>query len=261
MRVGIRHAVLLAALVAPGVLVASSTACQAQIEADASAADMTFFYRTPSPALLRRIIRFIDHIPADKKRGAVARAYGFLAGGFLRYPDALDQIIPDDLSTDGQAIVAVGLALAGQAGRAGSIVGRLRLEGAPSPDLARLPRNLDAVPAEDAKLVELLWGASFATGDGKYCQKILDAYVAVANQDGNAADLMTIARGHGLNGEALQQIMQTRGPRVAQTLMSMGSALWSLHANAQLHDFVRQVVSAYVTAHPKDHAAEALLRV
>jgi hypothetical protein len=192
-------------------------------------------------------------------RVAAPAAYGFLGGAFLRYPANLDQIIPTTLSPQGLRVVAVGLHLAGQYDRADAMAARLAASTGATLNMARMPASLDAVPAEDPKLFDLLWGASFATGDGKYCTKILNAYVAVANRDGFAADLLTIARGHGGNTDAVKEIVQRRGIDTARLLINMSTALRSLHANAQQHGFVSQVVNAYVQSHPREPAAIALI--
>jgi len=242
-----------------GALPAASPPSHAQTLAPASEADLTDFYRHPSPALLGQIIVFLDHLPEARMRVAAPAAYGFLAGALRRYPANLDQIIPANLSPQGLRVVAIGLHLAGQYDRADAMAARLAAQGGGALNMARMPASLDTVPAEDPKLFDLLWGASFATGDGQYCAKILAAYAAVANRDANAADLLTIARGHGRDQDAIKAIVQRRGIDTARLLINMSSALWSLHANAQQHDFVRAVVMAYVQAHPREPAALALL--
>jgi hypothetical protein len=103
-----------------------------------------------------------------------------------------------------------------------------------------------------------MWGASFASGDPRYCSRILDRFASVANVDGNADDMVRIAWSYG-TGADVRWVVEKRGPDKAHELISQSSALWALDSNARQHEFVRDAVGKYINAHPGEPASKALL--
>lgn len=110
-----------------------------------SDADMTYFYKNPSPEGVARLMAYFDGI--SDKPDAHPPTIGFLAAAFQRYPSDIDKMIPEGLSPRMLGEVAIALQLAGQGARAQSIVDHLRESGAALPDLRRIPLILDAVTA------------------------------------------------------------------------------------------------------------------
>jgi hypothetical protein len=223
-----------------------------------SEADVTYFYRNPSPARLAQLMAYFNTIAESGKPFAQPPLIGFLAAAFQKYPRDIDMLIPADLSLPMLEIVEYSLRLAGQDAKARLIAERLKSRGAAAPDFTDVPASLDAVAAAGPAEFDMLWGASFAGGDPRYCSKILAQFAAVANVDGNADDMLAIAKTAG-TGADLHWVADKRGVDEARELTGMSSALWSLNANAQQHAFVRKVVGDYIQAHPAEPASRALI--
>jgi len=258
-RLNLIEAALLAAF-----LVAASAApragpapARAEGAAAISDADVEYFYKNPSPDRVAQIIGYFAATLQPDRPAGQPPVIGFLAAVFQKYPNDLDRMIPADLPLPMLAIVGVSLRIAGRDAQAAAVAGRLEARGAAAPDYSHLPAGLDAMPLAGPTEFDMLWGASFATGDPRYCSRILERFAGVANRDGNAQDMLTIVRG--MNAPAdLRWVTDKHGPDKARELINVSSALWSLDSNARQHDFVRKVVGDYVDAHPAEPASKAL---
>lgn len=231
---------------------------RAEQAAPVSEADVTYFYRNPSAARLAQLMAYFNTLAQSGKPFAQPPLMGFLAAAFQKYPGDIDTLVPADLSLPMLEIVAYSLRLAGQDAKARLIAERLESRGAAAPDFTQVPAGLDALAATGPTEFDMLWGASFAAGDPRYCLKILARFAAVANVDGNADDILAIAKTAG-TGADLQWVADKRGVDKARELTGVSSALWSLNANARQHEFVRKVVSDYIEAHPSEPASKALI--
>jgi hypothetical protein len=222
---------------------------------------VTYFYKNPKPELVATILSGFNASPLSTKPNAQPSMIGFLAGSFQRFPEDIDKMIPSGLSPAATWVTAVALHLAGKDSTAKPLFDRLVANGARLPNLGLFPTNLDAVVASGAADFDLLWGASFATGDPRYCSKILTRFAAVADVEGNAEDMVAIvkATNRGLHKDDLKWVVDKHGTEKARELIIVSSALWSLHSNAQQHDFVRAAVENYIRAHPGEPASRALL--
>jgi tetratricopeptide (TPR) repeat protein len=223
-----------------------------------SEADITYFYRNPSVERVARIVSYLNTSALLDKPSAEPATIGFLAAAFDRYPKNIDAMIPQGLSARTQGVIALSLRLAGQETRAKAVAERLRASGAAVPDPARVPASFDSLTATGPNEFDMLWGASFATGDPRYASRILARFAAIANVDGNAEDMLTIARSFGA-GADLHWVTDKHGADQARELIIGSSALWALQSNAEQHDFVRALVNDYIRAHPAEPAAKALL--
>jgi tetratricopeptide (TPR) repeat protein len=224
----------------------------------ASEADLTYFYRNPSPERAAKLVEYFDTFARSDKPFPEPTAIGFLASVFQRYPNNIDEMIPSGLSAVTLGIVAVSLRMAGQDERARMLVDRLRARGSSVPDLRYIPASVDAVKAAGPHEFDILWGASFASGEPKYCLKILDRFSAVAGVDGNAEDMVTIARTYG-TGADVNWLVKKRGADKAGELIAQSTALWALYSNSLQHEFVRSAVTNYIAAHPLEAASKALV--
>ena len=220
--------------------------------------DVTYFYKNPSPARLSQLMAYFNSLAQSGKLFAQPPMIGFMAAAFQKYPGDVDRLISADLSLPMLEIVGYSLHLAGQDAKARSIADRLTSRGAAPPDLTHVPSSLDTMIATGPTEFDMLWGASFATGDPRYCSKILARFAGVANVDGNAEDILAIAKAAGTSAD-MHWVVDKRGAAKAGELSSMASALWSLNANAQQHEFVRKVVGGYIEAHPTEPASKTLI--
>jgi hypothetical protein len=221
-------------------------------------ADFTYFYKNPSPARLTQLIGYFSGLAQSGKPSVQPPMVGFLAAAFQKYSGDLDTIIPADLSLPMLEIVTVSLRLAGQDSKARLMVDRMKALGAAAPDFGNVPASLDAMEAVGPTEFDMLWGASFATGDPRYCSRILTRFAEVANVDGNAEDIVAISRSVG-TGADLHWVANKRGAEKGRELIYASSALWALNSNARQHEFVRKVVNDYVAAHPAEPASKALI--
>jgi hypothetical protein len=247
-------------LIAGAVLIDSSkhvvSTARAAETASVSEAEMTYFYKNPSPEGVARLIGYFEGL--SDKPGAEPPMIGFLAAAFQRYPTDIDAMIPAGLSAPMLGVVAVSLQLAGQGERAQSMVDRLRKSGAAAPDLARIPSSLDAVAATGPSEFDMFWGASFATGDPRYCVKIIEHFAAIANVQGNAEDMVTIVRGRGTRAD-MHWLDVKRGADEARNLIEQSTALWALDSNVRQHEFIRVAVAKYISQHPEEPASKAMV--
>ncbi len=224
----------------------------------ASGVDMTFFYKNPSPERVAKLVVFFNTLNQPDKPSAQPPTIGFLAAAFQKYPADTDKMIPDGLSATMQGIIAISLRLAGQDARAQSLVDHLKATGAAVPDLRYAPLSLDAIVASGPNEFDILWGASFASGDPRYALKILDHFATVANVDGNAEDMVDIARNFG-TGADTRWLVQKRGANKAVELLAQSTALWALYSNSLQHEFIRSAVGKYIGQHPEEPASKALV--
>jgi tetratricopeptide (TPR) repeat protein len=254
-------AVFLAGMVIPGRvswIVSPVRAAEAVQTASVSEADLTYFYKAPSPGRAARLVTYFDSLRSAEKEGARPPLMGFFAAVFQHYPADIDKIIPESISPQMSGLLAVSLRLAGQQAKAQSRVATLKSKNDEAPDLASIPSSLDAVQAVGPSEFDLLWGASFASGDPRYCSKILARFVDTANAGDNADDLVRLARNRE-SGSDQQWIVEKRGRDNARELIIVSTALWALRSNAQQHAFVRQVLQQYVAVHPSEPATKAIV--
>jgi hypothetical protein len=223
-----------------------------------SEADMTFFYKNPSPARVARLVAYFNAPAQSDKPSLGPPTIGFLAAAFQRYPGDIDTMIPAGLSPRTLGTVAMALRLAGQDAKAHAIADRLRASGSVAPDLSSVPTSLDAVAASGPSEFDMFWGASFATADPRFCSKILARFAAVANVDDNAQDLIAIVKDLQTHAD-LHWVVDKRGAVAARELSYASTALWALHSNAEQHEFVRIAVQGYISAHPTEPASKALV--
>jgi len=222
-----------------------------------SEADFTYFYKAPSPMLVARLITYCDSLRMAQKYATQWPLIGSLAAAFQRYPANIDDMIPEPLSPQMLKLLLVSLRLAGQQAKAEPLVEKLKSKDVAVPDLSTIPSSLEAVEAVGPSEFDLLWGASFATGDPRYSLKILRRFAAIANTGENTDDLVHLARDKA-HGNDPGWIVDKRGKDGATELINASIALWALHSNSEQHAFVQRMVNEYVAAHPNEPAAKAL---
>lgn len=184
-------AVLLTTIAALGTIAMPASA---EEPAALSEADLTYFYKMPSPELAGRLVAHFDALRAAEQPGARPPLIGFFAAAFQRYPTDIDKMIPGSLSPQMLDLLAVSLHVAGQRAKAESLIGKLKARDVTVTDLAGMPASLQAVEATGPSEWDLLWGASFATGDPRFCAKILKRFADTANAGENADDLLRLVR-------------------------------------------------------------------
>ena len=223
-----------------------------------SEADFTYFYKNPSPERLSQLMAYFNTLAQSGKPFVQPPMIGFLAAAFQKYPGEVDTLISADLSLPMLEIVEYSLRLAGQDAKARSITDRLKSRGAAAPDFTDVPSSLDTMAATGPTEFDMLWGASFATGDPRYFSKILAQFARIANEDGNADDILAIAKAAETGADS-HWVVDKRGVEKARELSTLATALWALNSNTKQHDFVRKAVGDYIQAHPAEPASKTLI--
>ncbi|WP_152036702.1 hypothetical protein [Burkholderia pyrrocinia] len=222
--------------------------------------EMKYFYRAPSTEAARTILKDFSKPPYVSNAASYPPLAGFLAAFFTKYPGSIDTVVATDVDPRVLWSVAIGLHLAGQAQRAEAVAARMQAAGLKPPVLDKLPASLSMIRARTPSDFDLLWGASSATGDPRYCMIILDAFRSYANEGNNAKVLVAIEKEveKGSKGD-LRWVRQQWGDAKSIELIYMASALWGLKSNASQHVFVRAAIGRYTAAHPDEAAARALV--
>ena len=132
---------------------------------------------------------------------------------------------------------------------------------------ARLKAELADLPArpEDLRIatpthLDLLWGASFASGDGRYASTIIDYFAETANRSELIAlhiAQVVVAQMGGPKGP-LEELRRKYDEATARQIIYAAAALWALQSNAKQHAFIEEVVAKYVAEHPDTPATKAL---
>lgn len=236
-------------------LFASAPAHSADPKVDDLSQRISNFYQDPTPLGVARVLADFDKV--GPQPGAVPPLIGFLSAAFKAFPSEIGQMIPEGMQPRMRGYVAIALRMAGKDRDAAKLVEGLRDEGVSKPDLSRYPPDIDLIMPRGPADFDLLWGASFASGDPKYCRKILARYVAFANEGDNVADMVAILASR-VSKADLRPMLARVGEAKFRELVDVSTALWSLDSNAKQHDFVRKEIDVYISAHPKEPAAFAL---
>ena len=235
-------------------------AARAQTPTTTLDTEMKYFYRAPSTEAVTKILKEFSHSPFVGNPASYPPLTGFLAAFFSRHPESIDAIVSTDVDPRVLWPTAIALRLAGQGERAEAVSAQMRAAGLTPPKLDEIPVSLEMVRAQTPSDFDVLWGASFATGDPHYCLTILDAFRSYANKDNNASELVAVEAElvKGSNAD-LRWVRQKWGDAKTIALVYMATALWGLRSNAAQHEFVKLAIVRYVVNHPDEPAARALM--
>lgn len=220
---------------------------------------MQTFYQDPNPRLVTQILIDFNNSRFVQKDSAHPPLIGFLTAIFQQYPRT--RMVPVNMLLDRvRYSVAIAYHLAGQHDQAEEVKDRISRRGLKQLDFSKLPSSLATMPVNGPDAYDVLWGASFATGDPQYCLRIVEAFATVANRDGNAEDIVKIVNALVTRAD-LRWVVDKHGEDQARELAIVSSALWGLESNARQHGFVRTAVDDYISQHSDDPAAKALSAV
>jgi hypothetical protein len=229
---------------------------------ESSPADVfTFFYRAPQP---ERLVGFIsNHGKSYRAWNAYPPLVGFFAVVFRAHPDWIDRLVPAECESSSAETIAAALRLAGWPAQVASIQRCLDAAGSDArlkAELANLPSRLDDLQIATPTHLDILWGASFASGDGRYPLMIVDYFARTANRSGPiAADVgKTAVAVAGGPKEVLGQLRGKYGDELAREIIFAAVAAWALHSNARQHPFVDTALASYIREHPGTYATVAL---
>jgi hypothetical protein len=219
-------------------------------------ADFTFFYRNPSAERAVGVFKAFTESPSARQPNTHPALAGFLAAVFQRYPETIDKIVPPEGDILTSWTVATALRLSGQPEKSDAIVAGLKAKGLAVEGGVKYSTTLQKMVPRTASDFDVLWGASFATGDPQYCAMIMAQYAAVAQTEIIANDLISMLRARAAKTD-LQWVHKKYDDAQAVTLMHTSSALWSLASNAR-HPFVGDFIKGYFKTHADDAASKGL---
>jgi len=221
---------------------------------------ITYYYRDPRP---ERLVGVLD---AFGKRHREWVAYppvaGFLAVVFANQPGWIEKLVPARPDARLATTIAAALQLAGQP-VSNDLQARLALAGT-DPTLAGqfagLPGRLTDLRIAIPTHLDILWGASFASGDGRYALMVADFFARTANRSEPVAlDITRIVAGMVRRDYSdLGKLKDKYEPALLRDMVYAATAAWALTSNARQHAFIDRVVSRYVSQHSGTLAAKVL---
>ena len=222
---------------------------------------LAFFYKNPQP---ERLVGIFTSLQSQSSQwGAYPPVAGLFAGLFKLHPDWIERLTPSAPDPKAASTLVAALRLSGQSAKADLLRAKFanggmdqRLEA----EFARLPSRLEDLRISTPTHLDLLWGASFAGGDGRYVRPIID-FLANATNDSELVALdvakIAISMGGGPK-DVLTGLKEKYGEARARQMIYAGVALWAIRSNAIQHAFVKQTTTKYIQEHPGTPATKAL---
>jgi hypothetical protein len=251
----------LAAILA--ILVSNVATAQTQRSPSSVEAVLTFFYKDPRP---ERLLGYFDEfrkLPASRNWQAYPPSVGFFAVVFRAHENWVDRLIPARPDAKIVETLAAALQIAGYPQKSAGL--RLKFKDAGSDEilhaeLAGLPARLEELQIVGPTHLDLLWGASFASGDARHVRRIIDFYASTADQSEQIAQdtaRVVIAMAGGPQ-EPLQGLRAKYGENFARQIIYAAVALWAVQSNARQHAYVDQAMTQFIKERQGTPAATGL---
>jgi hypothetical protein len=236
---------------------------QSAIPSDIAADDnlLSHFYSDPQPA---RLVGFLERLQQRAQNwDAFPPVTGFFAVVFRRHPDWIDRLVPDHPDSRTAVAIAGALRLSGLAPIEQTLRSRLSAAGADPrlrAELADLPPRLEELRVVTPTHLDVLWGASFASGDDRYVRMIADFLATTANRsEPIAIDVAKTAVAISGGPQAiLSQLKDKYGEAGGREIIFAASAAWALESNAERHPFIDKFVTGYIAANSGSPTAKVL---
>jgi hypothetical protein len=219
------------------------------------------FYNDPRPD---RLVGYLSTFGKTSRNwDAYPALVGFFAVVFRTHPDWIDRLLPAECDSNVAEAIAAALRLAGKAAIPASIqtcLGPTASDSRLKAELAGLPSRLEDLRILKPTHLDILWGASFASGEARYPLMIAEYFAQTANRsEPIAIDVaMTSIAFSGGPRDIIGQLRGKYGDALAREIVFAATALWALRSNAQRHTFVDKVVATYIDEHPGTYATKAL---
>jgi hypothetical protein len=219
------------------------------------------FYNNPKPA---RLVGFLERYQERAPSwNAFPPVTGFFAVVFRRNLDWIDRLVPDHPDSRTAVAINAALRLSGQPAITPNLQSRLATAGADArlrAELAGLPLQLEGLHVVTPTHLDVLWGASFASGDARYVRMIADFLAMTANRSElTAIDVAKVVLAmSGGPRDILSQLKDKYGEGGARDIVFAASAAWALNANAQQHLFIDDFLTGYMTANSGTPTAKLL---
>lgn len=222
---------------------------------------ITYYYKDPRPERLVGYFGTFGELAAAARPHSYVPITGFFAVVFRDSPEWIDRLVPADLNPLNAEALFVALQLSGHGAQAEQVRTKVRDTDAKlTAELAGLPARLEDLHIATPTHLDLLWGASFASGDGRYARMIIDYFAETANRSEPIAIHIAQAALAQMRGrkEVIQELRQKYDDETFRQIMYASAALWALQSNAKQHAFVDEVVARYIAEHPDTPATKAL---
>ncbi|HEX8165413.1 MAG TPA: hypothetical protein VF601_06440 [Beijerinckiaceae bacterium] len=258
MRAAVHKALALAAAL---ILVALGPAAAQPGKAPRQDDPLTYFYKDPRP---ERLVGFLEAYEASHGHwNAYPPVAGLFAVVFQKHPDWIDRLAPARFGPKVATTLFAALRLSGQGARAQALRPRLAeagLEPKLQAEFSGLPARLDDLEVVTPTHMDILWGASFASGDGRHARKLMDFFARTANRSEAVAQdvARTVLAMTGGPKEVFGELRGRYGDGGAREIAYAATALWAVTSNARQHPFVDRAVAAYMREHPGTPATKAL---
>jgi len=222
---------------------------------------MTTFYKDPRP---ERLVGFLEAYETSHGHwNAYPPVAGFLAVVFQKHPDWIERLAPARFGPKTATALVAALRLSGQGAKAQTLRPRLAEAGLDpklQAEFAGLPARLDDLQVATPTHMDMLWGASFASGDGRYARKLMDFFAKTANRSEAVAQdvartVLAMTKGP---KEVLMELRGKYGDAGFIEIVHAATALWAVASNARQHPFVDRAVAAYMRENPGTPATKAL---
>ena len=238
--------------------------CRAQSaapDAKATADVLTYFYTDPRP---ERLVGYFERYErASSGWASFPPGIGFYAVVFRGHPDWIGRLMPVKPSPTGAEALAAALRLGGLGAKHRDLLDRLAAAGSDpilKAQLAGLPAELESLVVTTPTHLDILWGASFASGDGRYPGKVIGFLAKTANRSHDTAiDILKLTAAMRAPDRKLVAEMKSKyDDATLIQLVYAASATWGLSANARQHAFVDRVVTDYVAANAETPTGKLL---
>jgi hypothetical protein len=222
---------------------------------------LAFFYRDPRPERLTGIFTSLQgqSLPWT----AYPPLAGLFAGIFSLHPDWIARLTPNAPDAKAASTLVAALRLSGQQAKAEMLRAKFASSGFDQrleAEFAGLPTHLEDLRITTPSQLDLLWGASFAGGDGRYVRPIIDFMAETANaSELVAVDISKIAVGmSGGPRDIMVGLKEKYGDARTRQMIYAATALWAIRSNAIEHEYVKQAATKYIGDHPGTPATKAL---
>jgi hypothetical protein len=258
------HRLFNAAAVGRVILCLFLAACPASAQQPSPDDPLAFFYKDPRP---ERMVELFTRAQNDKLRwNAYPPMTGLFAVVFRQNPKQIDRLVPSVKDATAASALVAAARLSGQPAKAEAL--RTRFAGIGqderlNAEFAGLPTRIEDLRIATPTHLDLFWGASFAAGDGRYVQPIIDFYAKTADaSEPVAIDVakIVIEMAGGPKG-AIAGLKEKYGEAGARQMIFAASALWAIRSNAIQHAYVKQTTTKYIQDHPGTPATKALSAV
>jgi hypothetical protein len=222
---------------------------------------IAFFYRDPRPERLAGV--FASEQAQSSSWMAYPPITGLLARSFNLHPDWIERLIPNAPDSKAASTLVAALRLSGHAAEAERFRARLgnggldaKLEG----EFAALPARLEDIRIKTPSDLDVLWGASFADGDGRYVRQIIDFFADTANESEPVAlDVARICVAMAGGPKDVYAGLKAKYSEAqARRLVYAATALWAIGSNARQHEYVKHTAADYIRDHQGAPATNAL---